>query len=734
VRQQVRDQCANKCEITFAKVEGLDEEPSWGYMCGREPGEKKKMNHEFRLFRTREKLLMNTGKTDVAKDAPKVAIPRSLSLHSYMPMWRRFFGELGHKTVVTPVTNSEIKVMGTEIAGGDFCFPVKVALGHARYAFEKMDADYVFMPYTVSNRPNQYTSNALFCPYVQSYPSLVRTALELHGIDPSKIIAPVMDLRWKDKKQAKELFEKVGDRLGKSEKEVRKAWQSAMESQREFEAACMEEGKKALAEIETEEKPAILVLGRPYNTCDSGINLGLVMKIAERGHTVIPLDFLPFDPAELGHEFRNIYWNYPQRIIHAMKKYRHHPRMYPVYFTNFSCGPDSFIETYSEHLSGEKPLLILGLDEHDADAGYITRIEAFLDVVKNVERVTSFPEVTFPEYGDDEFKHRTIWIPNMHTAGATLGAAAFRSFGYSSEVLPVETDESFETGRGLTSGNECLPTVTTIGAMVSKLREIDANPSEHAFFMATASGPCRFGQYTLKHRLILDSLGYKDLAIMSPSSLNSYQGLPDALRKKIWKLFVASDILLKQRCRVKPYEAHPGQTQAVFDEELDRLARVVEKGADFDTEWKRSLQRLEDVPRADIPKKPLVGIVGEIYVRCNAFCNDRVIESVERYGGEAWLAPLSEWFLYTAYLQKWRAKEDLMGPVYRGLSLLKNRYIQGQEHDFYKKARPWMEDREEPSIESVTGKSPPSSRCWMRDASIFRLTSKASPFLQWAGP
>ncbi|MFO8056883.1 MAG: acyl-CoA dehydratase activase, partial [bacterium] len=572
LRSERCEQCSNKCEITFAQVEGLSEEPSWGYMCGREPGEKKKVNHEFRLFRARKKLLANTGKVDLPDDAPRVAIPRSLAMHTYLPLWRRFFGELGYKAVETPVTNSEIKVMGAEIAGGDFCFPVKAALGHARYAFENTDAEYVFIPYTVSNRPNQYTSNALFCPYVQSYPSLVRTALELHGVDPSRLIAPVMDLRWKDKKQAKELFEKVGPRLGRSEKEVRKAWKAALESQREFESSCMKEGEKALSEIETEEKPAILVLGRPYNTCDPGINLGLVMKIAERGHTVVPVDFLPFDPSELGEEFENIYWSYPQRIIHAMKKYRHHDRLYPVYFTNFSCGPDSFIETYSEHLSGEKPLLILGLDEHDADAGYITRIEAFLDVVKNAEKVDRFPEVSFPKRTDDEFKRRKIWIPNMHTTGATLGAAAFRSFGYDARVLPVETDQSFETGRALTSGNECLPTVTTIGALMDKLREEDADPSKHAFFMATASGPCRFGQYALKHRLILDSLGFKDLAILAPSSLNSYQGLPDALRKKIWKLFVASDILLKQRCRVKPYEAHPGQTQAVFDEELDRLA------------------------------------------------------------------------------------------------------------------------------------------------------------------
>jgi predicted nucleotide-binding protein (sugar kinase/HSP70/actin superfamily) len=78
-----------------------------------------------------------------------------------------------------------------------------------------------------------------------------------------------------------------------------------------------------------------------------------------------------------------------------------------------------------------------------------------------------------------------------------------------------------------------------------------------------------------------------------------------------------------------------------------------------------------------------------------------VIESVERFGGEAWLAPLSEWFLYTTFMQQWRAREDLKGIVHRGQSLVKNKYIQSVEHDFYKKAANYMQGRTEPAIESV---------------------------------
>ena len=61
------------------------------------------------------------------------------------------------------------------------------------------------------------------------------------------------------------------------------------------------------------------------------------------------------------------------------------PRLYAVYITNFGCGPDSFISHFFRDLSKGKPYLQLEIDEHSADAGAITRCEAFLDSLKNVK-------------------------------------------------------------------------------------------------------------------------------------------------------------------------------------------------------------------------------------------------------------------------------------------------------------------------------------------------------------
>ena len=73
-------------------------------------------------------------------------------------------------------------------------------------------------------------------------------------------------------------------------------------------------------------------------------------KIRELGFKVIPMDFLPLDDINIGDEWNNLYWEFGDRIMKAVKIINDDPRLYPVYITNFGCGPDSFILQYFEYL------------------------------------------------------------------------------------------------------------------------------------------------------------------------------------------------------------------------------------------------------------------------------------------------------------------------------------------------------------------------------------------------
>ena len=60
-----------------------------------------------------------------------------------------------------------------------------------------------------------------------------------------------------------------------------------------------------------------------------------------------------------------------------------------------------------------------------------------------------------------------------------------------------------------------------------------------------------------------------------------------------------------------------------------------------------------------IRPKPLIGIVGEIYLRCHPQSNQDLIRCIEKYGGEVVNASVSEWVNYTSYERLRDAKEDL---------------------------------------------------------------------------
>jgi len=693
--------CENQCLITYAEIEGAEQAPSFGYLCGRDPESNKKRHlKEYELFAQRARRFKRAGEVKTAEpQKARIGVPSALLNWSLLPLWRRFFNELGFEVITTPTTTSEIKQKGSEISAGEFCFPVVSAHGHFACLVDE-SLDFVFLPYYISALPNPHTTNSFYCPYMQALPSVLCSAIRINRMDDSRVFSPLVDFRWPEEAQIRELYSKLKTPLGVSKAQVKDAWRAGLKTLREFEQENERIGRQALEALEKEDRIGIVIIGRPYNVFDPGLNLELAEKIAELGFYVIPIDYLPYKPELLGEEFRNIYWFYGQKVLCALKQIRENPRLYPIYFSNFNCGPDSFLIQYAEQVMGEKPILVLEFDEHGADAGYLTRVEAFLDLVQNLQKFTSAPSIYLPKTETEELKKRKLYVPPMHPVAPRLGASVLRSFGWNAEVLPQETEESLELGRSVSRGSECLPTASTIGALLKTLKERDEDPKKCAFFMATACGPCRFGQYTLLHRLILNRKGYQDLLILAPSAVNSYQGLDEPIRRKLWEIFVLGDIIFKIGCKLRPYELNPGETNQVIESSLKQLEETIEKRGNLEKEFIKVMERFKNIPIKKT-NKPLVAVVGEIYVRANLFDNDRIIEWIEKFGGEAWLAPLSEWFFYTAYLQRYRSKQEFINFWAKGQSILKNRFMNGIEKKYSRIAHPILFDREEPLIDDI---------------------------------
>jgi predicted CoA-substrate-specific enzyme activase len=639
--------CNNDCAVTVAAVEGVDERPSWGYQCGREPGDTRaRVSPHDRLLRLRQKLWREAGSgVRVPKDAPVIGLPQALMTYSYLPLWQRFFNELGFGVRLSGATDHEVRETGTRLAGADFCFPAKVAIGHVARLVADTRVSWVFVPQMVSEEVTEGLSGAYVCPYVQGLPAYGRSALRLNGLPTDRLLSPVVDLRHGVPRIVTGLHQALGRPLGRTRAQMRTAWVAAMTAQRGFEARCKAEGRKALDDARARGEQLTVLTGRPYNIYDKGLNLDLPRKLADQGRTLLPLDMLDPDVPRLLPHYTNIYWLSGKRILGALAETAASPDLDPVHLTNFNCGPDSFLLSYAEDIMGDRPFLALELDEHGSDTGYQTRMEAFAHVLSHAPaRQLRAPQAR-PEPTD--FKERTLWIPAMHPVGTPLVVAAFQRHGYDARELPPENMETYEIGRRVTRGSECLPTSLTIGRFLQAMAT-ETSHLHHALFMPTAQGPCRFGQYCTLHRQILDREGFGDVALLAPSSYNAYFGLESAIRQTLWLALVTGDILLKAVCKTRPYETEPGATDAALADAIRQIADTLRSGADLRDAVRRAVRRIASVPTHRMPRRPIVGIVGEIYVRNNTFASEDVIRSVEQFGGEAWMSPLGEWMLYVS--------------------------------------------------------------------------------------
>ena len=629
----------------------------------------------------------------------KVGIPRVLSYYSYYPLWNTFFRVLGWETIVSGKSDSALKEMGIKSTRSEFCFPIKLSMAHVQ-DFQEKESDVIFYPTIISEEKQNNGMPRVFCPYVISFASLADDTYSLG----KKILSPVIDFRQTGNKIVKQLQDAFRTFNVKPDK-IERAYRKGMESMKTFHAQNASLGAQVFDEINEKGRTGIVFMGRPYNLYDRIINLGLVEKFREEDCITFPYELL-LKHVQTNDEIEHIYWNYGEKILNAAREIQKRDNIYPVYFTNFSCGPDSFILSRFEKIMSGKPYLIIELDEHASETGYLTRIEAFMDVLRIDRRQKNARSVQ-----EKFFRHkwrnreRKLWIPQMHEVSSRLFAAGFRAWGFDAEALPLENLDSFDIGRRAIRGSECLPACTTIGTFLHKMKELDADSRKHALFMPTAEGPCRFGQYSVLHRDILDRCGFADVDIFSPSSVNSYMGMPNSLRSYLWDIVISSDMLMKALCRVRPYERKPGETDSLFMQIMDEAERVIEAKGDITSESVRMISRIFDVPRKDVVK-PLVGIVGEIYVRSNPFCNDRLIRRIETGGGEAWLSPLSEWILYTAWCEKYFTFCDSSNFFKQFFVHLKTEYLFKRMRTLEHGLEAFLKGRMEPEIGDIleTGK------------------------------
>ena len=372
--------CSNECDVRQFTIEG--QKTYWGDKCSdryRKPAKVDKEPVIADLIAFREERLMapyEAALERVPESAPTIGLARSLYSYDRLPFWATFFADLGFRPVLSPESDKQIREAGVALTVAEPCFPIRVAHGHAQWLL-RQGVDYVFLPNQVNEETEfrQYNSHA--CPWGQTLPFVVRTApgLEEYG---DRFLYPRVMFRDGREGLVRDLAG-MGATLGVGKVRLRAALDKAYAAHNQFRAALLAAGREALRTLEEAGELGIVLVGRPYNMYDKGVNMDIPRKLRKfYGVNVVPLDFLPIKGIDIDPIVPNMYWNYGRKILQAATYVRGREHLHLIYMTNFKCGPDSYIKHYVREASG-KPFLTLQFDEHQNDAGAMTRCEAYLD-------------------------------------------------------------------------------------------------------------------------------------------------------------------------------------------------------------------------------------------------------------------------------------------------------------------------------------------------------------------
>jgi len=232
----------------------------------------------------------------------------------------------------------------------------------------------------------------------------------------------------------------------------------------------------------------------------------------------------------------------------------------------------------------------------------------------------------------------------------------------------MQTQEDLDLARKHTSARECFPMICTTGSFLKKLAQPEVDPAKVSFFMPDHNGPCRFGQYNRLQRIIFDRLGYTDVQIISPGNDNSYEDLSmghgNKFRIQVWKGFIVVDMLRKMLQERRPYEKNAGECERIYDLYLKKTVESVQAGArEIGDVLVEGLEAFKSIPMSSGPRRPVISITGEIFMRDNPYVNGGVARKVENLGGEIVVTPVREWVIYSTY-RYWRDSvwaRDLLG-------------------------------------------------------------------------
>lgn len=676
----------NRCRIDrlTTRVAGQQQKFLWGGNCSmydRGTGKRKLPDLAPDPFRERQAFVQSIidGSANTRGGRPTVAMTDEFVLKNLFPFFATFVQGLGFDLIVRTDADQKVLKRGIEESSVPYCAPLQLFSGMVSELFEQQP-DVLLLPMLRDLPRVKDEGVSTTCPLAQASPDLLR--LNLGDKGATRLLTPRIDMGQGnlESKLFMESCRRMAHLLGVGALGWRKAFEQARAVQEDFQERCREIGRRTLAFCTEKDVVPVVVLGRAYTIYNDVLNSNVPALLREQGTIAIPVDCYPLDKG--APIFRDVFWGYSQNNLRVSHQIRHARGVYSIFCSNYSCGPDSFTLHFYAYIMEGKPFAIIETDGHSGDAGTKTRIEAFLYCVEMDRRAghasTARPRKDLRVLEEDTFtlvdvkkSGNRLLIPAMGP-NAEVAAAGLRAEGIRAEALPMPDHDSVRLGRKYTSGKECIPMTVTLGSVLQAIRGGDPH-EQYAFFMPATKGPCRFGMYNLLDKVIFEMLGLKDrVRVVSQPEADFFHGISKGSALRIWASFVAADMLEAMLHDVRPAERRSGAAQEVYERYYRIVTKMLESspapgfalclaqlsGDLFGlkpllTRAASDFAAVKDHRR----RVPTVAVVGEIYVRCDPFTNDFVIDRLEKRGIRVKFAPFNEFIEYVDWVNTVKLSE-----------------------------------------------------------------------------
>ena len=323
-----------------------------------------------------------------------IGIPRGMSYYGNYPFWHGFFNALGFKIVLSDPTTKQTMSDGSALVVTETCLPIKIYLGHVLNLINKKGVKNIFVPSLQSIAPKIYN-----CSKIRGLPDLVRNVVK----GDFNIVEATRDTSVKNQGLYSFLAESVApfgitdnEKIKQASKQGWKVYNNFLMMMRaglSYKKALKNaiEGKVVLSS-ETKSTPiSIALVTHGYNIYDERACMKIFDKLETMGVSVYTSLQLTNEQMDEGIAFlgQRKYWANEHEMTGTAGHYLKDNKIDGIVTLNsFGCGPDSLMieRIMKKAKEANKPMLALTIDEHTGEAGFITRLEAFIDMLYRKKR------------------------------------------------------------------------------------------------------------------------------------------------------------------------------------------------------------------------------------------------------------------------------------------------------------------------------------------------------------